>query len=267
MNRALFIQTWRSQWVKVLLVCGALGIWGALMPTIYGAFGAQMRRFIDSGIVPKELFEFGGGNVFTIQGAIALGFVHPIAIALNMVFAVAFAISAVAGERQRGTLEVLLSRPLSRRTVYVTLAVAVLLFIALTQASFLAGAVVGSTLAGVSGELNLSNVPTAWLNGVLLFASFGAISLAASVSFDRVSPAAGLVLAFVIVEYFLFVLGTLWHDAAWLQRFSLFDYADAKNVLAGTADRFDFVLLAVVTTLGVAFALAVFPRRDLAAPS
>jgi hypothetical protein len=62
-NRALFVQTWRAQWVKVVLVCAALAIWGALMPTVYGAFGTQMRQFMDSGIVPKELFEFGGGNV------------------------------------------------------------------------------------------------------------------------------------------------------------------------------------------------------------
>ena len=45
----------------------------------------------------------------------ALGFIHPIAVGLNLVFAVGFAPAAIAGERQRGTLEVLLSRPISRR--------------------------------------------------------------------------------------------------------------------------------------------------------
>jgi hypothetical protein len=71
----------------------------------------------------------------------------------------------------------------------------------------------------------------------------------------------------VIVEYFLYVLGTLWPDAQWLQPYSLFDYVDAKAVLAGLADWTDFVLLGVVTLVAIVTALVVFPRRDLAAPS
>jgi ABC-2 type transport system permease protein len=106
-----------------------------------------------------------------------------------------------------------------------------------------------------------------WLNGALLYCAIGAIGLLASVSFDRASPAISLTLGFVLVSYFLDVLGSLWPDAKGLQPFSVFHYVDPKTVLAGFADRGDFVLLAVVMVAAVIAALVVFPRRDLAAPS
>jgi hypothetical protein len=102
---------------------------------------------------------------------------------------------------------------------------------------------------------------------MLLWTAIGAIGLAASVSFDRLSPALGVTLAIVIVSYFLEILGSLWPDAAGLQPYSIFHYLKAKEVLAGSADATGFVLLAVVAIAAVAWALAVFPRRDLAAPS
>jgi ABC-2 type transport system permease protein len=267
MNGSLFLRTWRAQRVKVAIVSAALVIWSALMPVIYGSFGAQFTQLIEAGLIPREFTEFGGGDVFSLSGSIALGAIHPIAIALNAVFAVGFAAAAIAGERQRGTLEVLLARPISRRTVYLTLFVAMLLFVGLVVAAAMAGAVAGSALAGVLDELDLGLLPLVWLNAVLLFAAIGSIGLAASASFDRLAAPLGITLAVVVVGYFLEVLGSIWPDAEWLQPYSLFHYFDAKAVLTGGAEPFDFVLLGVVVAGGLAWALLVFPRRDLAAPS
>src|SRR5438093_10301694 len=115
MNATLFLQTWRFQRIKLLAVLAGLAIWGFLMPVIYSQFGVQFKQLFDSGIIPKQFAQFGEGDVFSLSGAIALGFIHPIAIILSSVFAVGFATGAIAGERQRGTLEVLLARPISRR--------------------------------------------------------------------------------------------------------------------------------------------------------
>ena len=117
MNRALFAHTWRSQRLKLAIVCLGLVIWSALLPIVYGTFGQTFKSIIDSGLIPKELTQFGGGDVFSLSGSMALGAIHPISLLLNSIFAVGFATSAIAGERQRGTLEVLLARPLSRRVV------------------------------------------------------------------------------------------------------------------------------------------------------
>lgn len=267
MNRALFVRTWRAQRLKLVIASIAIAAWSVFLPVIYQSFGSQMRALVDSGVIPKQLMNFGGGDVFSLSGSIAIGYIHPIAIILVSIFAVGFATSAVAGERQRGTLEVILARPVSRRTLYLTFLVATLTFIGIVLAAALVGTILGSTIAGVSGELEFSRLPLLWLNGVLMWGAVAAIGLGASVSFDRLTPALGITLALVIVSYFLEILGSLWPDAKGLQPYSLFHYLAPRDVLNGAASAGGFAILVVVAALAIAWALVVFPRRDLAAPS
>jgi ABC-2 type transport system permease protein len=241
--------------------------WGALLPLIYAQFGQQFKDLVSSGLIPKQFTNFGGGNLFTLPGSIAIGFIHPIALILTSVFAVGFTTTAIAGERQRGTLEVLLARPLPRLVVYFTLLVSVLIFIAVVMAGFLAGSYLSAVANGVGGELDAPRLVLVWVNGVLLFGAIAAIGLAASVSFDRLSPALGITLAVVLVSYFLEILGSLWPDAEPLQPYSLFHYLDPQAVLSGESVAFNFALLGVVAVVAIAVALIIFPRRDLAAPS
>jgi ABC-2 type transport system permease protein len=267
MNRTLFGHLWRSQRSKLLIVCVAMLAWSSFLPVIYKSFGSQMKALVDSGIIPKQLTDFGGADVFSLSGAVAVGYIHPIAIILVSIFAIGFAASAVAGERQRGTLEVLLARPLSRRTVYLTLLVAVLVFIGIVLIAASLGTLLGAGIVGIAGELHAERLPLLWLNGMLLWGSIAAISLAASVSFDRLTPALGLTLAIVVASYFLYVLGSLWPDAKGLEPYSVFNYLASRDILNGTVDIVGLGLLAAVAAIAIAIALVVFPRRDLAAPS
>ena len=267
MSRVLLFHTLRSQRLRLAVVAVGLAAWGFFMPVIYCQFGVQFKQLFDSGVLPKQFAQFGEGDVFSLPGAIGLGFIHPISLVLNSVFAVGFATGAIAGERQRGTLEVLLARPLSRRRTYATLLMATVLFIGIANAAILAGNVAGAAIFGVLGEIDLARVPVVWLNGVLLFGAFASIGLAASVSFDRLSPALGITLAIVIVFYFLEILGSLWPDAAWLQAYSLFHYLRPRELLMGSFDLAGLAIMLAVAVCAIAYALIVFPRRDLAAPS
>jgi len=267
MNRALLRHTWRSQRTRLAIVSIALAAWGFLPPVIYARYGSQFRALIQSGLLPAQFARFGGGDVFSLPGSIALAFIHPIAIILTSVFAVGFSASAVAGERQRGTLEVALARPVSRSVFYVTLLAAAFAFIGIATAALLAGSVGGATFAGVAEELAFVNLPFLWLNSVLLFGAVAAIALAASVSFDRLTPALGVTLGILITMYVLDVLGSLWPAAEKVQPYSLFHYLKAKAILTGAGAPADVVVLASVILIAMAWALVVFPRRDLAAPS
>jgi ABC-2 type transport system permease protein len=270
MSGALFGHTWRAYRLRLAVVAIALALWGALLPIIYDAFGEEIGEIMDSGLIPEQFTqftEFGGGDLFSLAGSVSLGFIHPIAVGLGLVFAVGFAAQSIAGERQRGTLEVLLARPLSRRRVYVTVAVATALFIGLSLLGLTLGALGGAALTGRVAELGPGNLPLLWLNAFLLYAAFGAISLAASVSFDRLAPAIGISLAVVLVSYFLDVIGDLWPDAAFLQPLSPFHYLDARGALSGLPEPTNFLVLGAIIAVAVGYALIVFPRRDLAAPS
>jgi len=267
MSRHLFAYTWRSQRTKLMAVTVALVVWGMLMPIIYESFKDQIKVVLESGQIPRQLTQFAGGDMFSLSGAVALGFIHPIAVALTLVFGLGFPVAAVAGERQRGTLEVLLARPLSRRGLYLTLLAATWLFVAVSMAALVLGTILGSASAGALAELQPARLAAMWLNGVLAFGAFGAVSLLASVSFDRITPALGLGLAFFLVNYFVEILGSLWIDARGLQPYSLFHYLDPKGALSGTLTTGDWLVPGGVIGVSVAIALIVFPRRDLAAPS
>ena len=267
MNGALFRHTWRSQRVKLTVVSTALAVWGVFLPIIYARFGSQFRAVLDSGLFPEQFASFGGGDIFSLPGSLALSLIHPIAIILTSVFSVGFSAGAIAGERQRGTLEVALARPVARRAFYLTLLAAGFGFVAVTVAALLGGGIAGSLFAGVIGELAVRNLPLLWLNAVLLFGSFMAVGLAASASFDRLSPALGVTIGFMVVMYFLDVLGSLWPDAKGLQPYSVFHYLEPKAILTGLPNWGNLAVLAAVIAVAVAAALVVFPRRDLAAPS
>jgi ABC-2 type transport system permease protein len=266
-NRTLFGQTWRAQRLKLAIVSIALAVWGFLMPLIYARFGSQFRAIMESGMMPAQFAKFGGGDIFTLSGSIALGLIHPIAIILTSVFSVGFSASAVAGEQQRGTLEVALARPIGRRTFYLTLLQAAMGFVAVTVTALLVGMVAGAAFAGIVGEFPVRHVPLLWLNAVLLFGSFAALGLAASISFDRVAPALGVTLGFVVLMYFFEILASLWPAAEPLQPYSMFHYLKAKAILLGSVAPLDDVILAAITVAAVAWALVIFPRRDLAAPA
>jgi ABC-2 type transport system permease protein len=267
MNLALFAHTWRANRTRVLVVGVALAIWSTFMPIIYDSFGVVFQHIFDSGVLPPQFAQFGGGDIFSLSGSVAIGFIHPIAVGLNLIFAVGFTSVAIAGERQRGTLEVTLSRPISRRVLYATLAMAGALFVAVASVGSILGSLIGAGIVGRTAELGVDQLPLLWLNGALLYWAIGAVALLASASFDRLAQALGVTLTFVLVSYFLDVLGSLWPDARGLQTYSVFSYLDPKAILAGFPDAGDLVVLGSVTVVAVVAALLVFPRRDLAAPS
>jgi putative exporter of polyketide antibiotics len=76
-----------------------------------------------------------------------------------------------------------------------------------------------------------------------------------------------LTLTYLVLNYFFEILGSLWREAEWTQEYSLFHHFQPAEILAGNVDPLDLVILAAATVIPIAYALIVFPRRDLAAPS
>ena len=267
MNRPLLLRTWRWLASRTAVIGLAVVAWGWLMPFLYGQFSELIREMVTSNPVFEQMSSFGSGNLFTLGGTLTLGVQHPLIIAMFAVFAVGTAATAIAGERQRGTLEVLLARPIPRRTVYLTLFAAVAGILALLLLLLLAGMYAGSASQGLLDELRVGELPVVWMNGFLLWLAFASFSLAASASFDRAGPAIGLSVGYLLLNYFLEILGSLWTDAAWSQEYSLFHHFQVAEILDGAVDPFDFVILAVAVAVPLAWGLVVFPRRDVAAPA
>ena len=267
MNGRLLRQTLRWQRTRLLIVILAAIGWGVLIPVIYTAFSDAMRELANSGAIPQQLLNIGSGSLFTLPGAITLGMQHPLAIAMIAIFAVGAASTAIAGERARGTLEVVLARPISRIGLYLSILVALLVPVLLVLLALLGAMVVTSSTLGLEAELDLAGLPFVVANGFGLWAAFTTFALAASVSFDRPGPAIGIALGWLLLHYFLEILGSLWSDAAWTQQYSLLHHFDPGAILSGEVAPLDLVIVVVAAIVPIAYALIVFPRRDLAAPA
>jgi ABC-2 type transport system permease protein len=267
MNLRVFLQTLRWQRGRLLIVLLAAFGWGMLGPVFYEAFSDAMRQLAESGAIPRQLLNFGSGSMFTLPGTFTLMTQHPLALAMIGIFAIGATSTAIAGERQRGTLEILLARPISRITLYVTIAVALLLPVLLVFSAILGGFGTSSALLGIADEIETERMPLVVLNGFLLWAAFATFGLAASVTFDRSAPAIGLSLAYLLVNYFLEILGSLWTDVAWSQQYSLFHHFQPGKILTGELDPLDLAIVGAAALIPIVYALMVFPRRDLAAPS
>jgi ABC-2 type transport system permease protein len=263
----LFRQTLHWQRVRLLVVLVAGIAWGAFIPVIYDAFSDVIRDLANSGAFPQEMLNIGSGSLFTLPGSITLGLQHPLALALIGIFAVGASSMAIAGERARGTLEVLLARPISRTTLYTSILVALLLVVLLVLSAILGGMIGSATIIGLGEELDLGRLPLVLLNGFGLWAAFTTFGLAMSVSFDRPGPAIGLSLAWLLIHYFLEILGSLWADASWTQQYSLLHHFNPGAILSGELDPIDLMIVYTAAVIPVIYALLVFPKRDLAAPA
>jgi ABC-2 type transport system permease protein len=266
-NLPLFGRTLAWQRGRWLIVTIAIFGWGVLIPVIYVAFAEVFEDIANSGAFPTELMNFGSGSLFTLPGAITLGTQHPLAIAMLSVFAVGATATAIAGERQGGTLEVLLARPISRVTVYLSVLLALLLVVAVVLLALIGGFVTGAAVQDVLGDLAVEQMPLVWLNGFLLWGAFATFGMAASVSFDRPGPAVGITLAYLLANYFFEILGSLWREADWTQEYSLFHHFQPTEILDGALDPIDLVICGIAFLVPLVYALVVFPRRDLAAPA
>ena len=69
-----------------------------LIPIIYVSFSDVLRELANSGAIPEQLLNFGSGSLFTLPGAITLGFQHPLALAFLGIFAVG---TTTCGHRRR----------------------------------------------------------------------------------------------------------------------------------------------------------------------
>jgi ABC-2 type transport system permease protein len=267
MNRVLLARTISARWVLIAATGAAMLVWGAILPAIFATFGREMEELLSGNTLLSQFAQFGGGDLFSLRGTIALGFVHPFTLLIMGIVAIGFPATAIAGEREKGTLEVTLARPISRRGLLATLFVAGLLFLGVLLALHLVGSYVGAVITGVSGELDPGRMAQMWLSGWLLFVAFMSLAFLSSAMADRVGPALGIPLAFVLLNYLADVIGSLWPDAAWLQDWSMFNLVKAQQILNDGLAPSDLAITVAFAAVFIALTAWAFPRRDIPAPS
>jgi ABC-2 type transport system permease protein len=263
----VFRYTLRSNAIRVVVIAAGLVLMGVIMPVMYAAFGQEVGEFVESVPLLSRFSEFGGGDLFSLNGTLATGFSHPFTLLLLGIMAIAYPALAIAGERDKGTLEVTLSRPISRHGLYATLFVAGAIFLTLLLAVLALTMAVTTVAVGLDDQLEVANLAQLWLAGSLLFGAFLSLAFAVSVESDRAGPAIGIPAVFVLLNYLAFAIGSIWPDVRWVKDYSIFNLLKAQDVLSDGIALSDALVMIAFSAVFVALAWYRFPRRDLPAPS
>lgn len=226
--------------------------------------GRALQSFLQQILPPdmqRVLFEqFGVG---TFEGIIAFGFQHP----MFLVAVVAFVIVAgtvPAAERETGFLDLVLARPVPRRSYLLAV-----LFLVLTGAIALPAAILAGVAAGLAAVASVAPGPSwtayvpAALVQMLLLMAVGGIGLLAAASARRRGPAAGRVAALVLVLYWLDFVGPFWDLLERVRWISIFAYFDPAAAAQGAVKPLHAAILLGVFGATTAAAFAVFERQDL----
>lgn len=235
----------------------------AVYPTIRD--NDEMRKLVDQ--YPEALkafFAFGGQLDFTSAagylGGELFSFMIPL---LFLVAAVGNGASAIAGEEDRGTLDLLLAMPLSRRRVAVEkLAAMVLEVVALGVVLWLA---LWIGARAFSMDIASTNLAAATAGVVLLAIAYGAIAFMLGAGTGRRGLAIGVSIASAVAAYLVNSLAALVDALVPLQKASPFyHYATSDALRHGLAPvhaLFPVAIAVAATVVGV----WLFERRDIAA--
>jgi ABC-2 type transport system permease protein len=269
-----------------------------------------------AGVLQKDLeaviFSGPGKMVQTLAGGenirferamdmLSIGYVHPLMQVVFCVWAIGRASLAIAGELDRGTMELLLAQPVPRWSVVAAHLLTDVIVIPLLCLSLWAGTALGVTVVGpfiasteaierlpfkIVVDERLLQVdpwaigPALWNVGALVFAVSG-LTMALSAAGRFRNRVIGVAVLVMLLQFLVNVVGQLWDTIAWLRPLTVFYYYQPQAVvLAGkwTVDPSRLwsggspaavnvlAVLFAVGAAGYAVALAVFTRRDLPAP-
>lgn len=272
MSRALFSTTLKlSQWAivawGVLLILYGLIIL-LLYPALQESAGPALEDYLRS--LPEGLLNAMGltqevlDNMLAGEGVSLGGFLGTEYLSwwpvIAGIYAFMFGSGAVAREADRGTMELLLSHPISRVQVVTSKFLAFLAIAGLLVIATVAGIALGVLL--VSESLDLARVFLVTVQGGMAVVSIAAYSLL--ISCITLDPRKAMALAggIMAVQYIVSLLGPLLDSFAWVQKLSLFYYYRPLEILIQGQFAVESVLVYLgITVVFFAAALVVFQRR------
>jgi beta-exotoxin I transport system permease protein len=244
-----------------------LGLAGmvALMLSVYPTVRANpaLNRLVQQYPDALKAFIGFGGEVDYLSPAGYLGselfsFMVPL---LLLVAAIGAGARAVAGEEEMGTLELLLSCPVSRRLMVLEKLAALAIEVAGLGAVLLVSLWVGSR--AVSMDVSFAHLAAATVAAVLLALAYGALALLVGAATGRRALTIGVVAAAAVAAYLVASLASLVDLLEPAKLASPFYHYSAGDPLRhGLAAGHTLVLVAIAVVAGLLSPLAL-ERRDV----
>jgi ABC-2 type transport system permease protein len=232
----------------------------------------------ESGQLIEKLI--GGDRIGIGRGldTLSIGYVHPLLLTILSVWAVGRAAGAIAGELDKGTMELLLAQPIARWRVLVSHLAVDCITIPVLCCCLWLGTTVGSLTFGLieMTEKNAAPIdpwrfgPAMWNVGALLFALSGT-TMALSAAGRFRAKVLGIAVVLTLVQFLINLLAQTWSAIEFLRPWTVFYYYQPQALILSFEGAREMGLRNVETLLavgavGYGVALVVFARRDLPAP-
>lgn len=199
-----------------------------------------------------------------LAGYLSIGFTHPLYIVLTSTAIITFATRSLAGEMERGTIQIALSRAISRPQVYASRVIGMILIVLVLGTLGPLGLWIGLNIAKPEDGIDYANFIPTYLATALLFWSVGGLSLLVSAISSTTARAVGIATAGMVVFYFVDYFANLWSVLKPFEPFSIFAYFDpAEAMVNGALPTANIVFLALVGAVGILLGLVLFAKRDL----
>jgi ABC-2 type transport system permease protein len=273
-NTAIWKKSWGDQRGLVLAMAA---LWSAF-PWIYLWLSAQipMNAFHDVLLraIPEDWQKLSGvpfSEVATYAGRVALAFVDPVVVLAATVWGITRGSDAVSGQVERGTMEMLLAQPVTRRAIFTTQAVATTMGAALLCSVLLASVWSAVSFGPWAGKVEPARFVPAVLNVFGLMVCMAGITAAVSAADSYRWRTIGILCGFYVFSILAKLVGRMSGMFAWVGYLSVFNAYEPQRLVGGTADAwrllmlYDGVLLGV-GVLGFVIGGIIFSRRDLPAP-
>ncbi|HEV3436115.1 MAG TPA: ABC transporter permease subunit [Gemmata sp.] len=273
---------------------------------LVASFAGDSRLFQDvifrgPGKVSQAALGWGDLNFEQPNDFLAMGMLHPIVLSLCVIWAVGRSAGAVAGELDRGTMELLLSQPIPRNRLIVAHFLVDLIVLPVICLSFFAGtqfglAIVGPFIPDYSAlkdiklpiqipekpePLGVSGLgePRGLTNTFGLMFAISGMTIALSAAGRSRWKVIGYAVLIVVVMFVANTIGQLWQPAQFTRPLTFFFYYQPQKVMldgdwlvnvgkawSGAPTLPGVGVLLGVGLMGYLIALWTFTRRDLPAP-
>ena len=223
-----------------------------------------LLQYID--MLPAFMKALMGGEVLevgNVAGLIAIGYEHPLVLLLYMLFAVGVPTALLAGEIQKGTMELILSRQATKTHVYIcTGLITVTGMYALVLVMF-TGTVLATRLYDFYQEVPLYFFFKIAIVGGMLASAVGGIALLAAACFRR-GTAVWVTVAYLVANYFVSIITDWWPRMKWLAPATIFNYVDGPKIFKNPGWPIgDICVLLAVLTVSTVLGGIIWSRRDL----
>jgi len=240
---------------------GLAGVVGMYLP-LYSTIGGNPEFLVIIESLPPELVAALSYDQITTGAGYTQGTVHGlIGFVLVTIAAVAWGSSIIAGDEERGTLEIVLAHGVGRTQLVLERFAAIAL--KLIALSVLLGLMVLALNEPAALDLSREGIvagSTALLGIGLLTAAIGTM---AGAIIGRRSIATGAAAGVAVLGYALNALGNQNPDLEWMHAFSPYFWAYGAAPLAEGFDPL-MGLLYLASTVALAIAVLAFRRRDVA---